>query len=212
MNINGSELISPYPCLAERLIDQASMIQIIGVIDDRMQRYVLGALTLIEMRLMEKNPEMREPITCHITSPGGYVPNAIAISEAMRSSPATIITRAAGQCHSAAVLIVASGSTGQRCAFPGTSFLLHPMTFFAAGSLELIESEAQEARRRVEAYWRTLASLTKLSVNELKKLDHEHTYLTAQQALKAGIIDFIIPLKKAEAKAKPKSKPKPKLE
>jgi len=106
----------------------------------------------------------------------------------------TIETVGLGKVMSAGVLLLASGTEGQRKIGRNCRVMIHSILGGSQGSLVSIENEIEEMRWIQERYIKCLAAETKLTERKIqamlkKQLD---IYLSAEQAVEYGIADIII--------------------
>lgn len=73
--------------------------------------------------LSDDNP--LKPIELYVSSYGGELDEAFALHDVTRTVKAPVHTCALGKCMSAAPLLVACGTRGERYATPSTTFMLH---------------------------------------------------------------------------------------
>lgn len=134
-----------------------------------------------------------EAITLLINSPGGEVPHALAIVQAMKACPVKVNTIAMGRVFSGGVIVLVAGHI--RKAFPRTLFMTHEFQNIkedGAGYRSL-----KRSRKSDDWTYETLVNhftdYTKLSVPEVrKKLLSTEFYFDENKAIKMGIIDKII--------------------
>jgi len=133
-------------------------------------------------------------ITLYITSPGGYIPVALAVYEFIRTKSIVLQTIAMGQVASSALLIFLAGK--RRIATANTTFFVHEITrswdsppHLASRELTRL-AEATVAEQKLMC--RLLAEETGLSEEQWQTLAEQQTYITAQQALEYGLVHKVI--------------------
>lgn len=134
-----------------------------------------------------------EPITLFINSPGGEIPHAFAIMQAMKACSAPIRTVALGRVYSAGVVVLIAGA--ERLAFRGTLFMTHEFHNIRQASSPY--STLKSLRTADDWTYLNLArhfqKHTKLPLDQVKKklLSVEY-YFDENEALKMGLIDSVI--------------------
>ena len=134
-----------------------------------------------------------EPVTLLINSPGGEVPHALAIVQAMEACPVEVNTIAMGRVFSGGVIILVAGHV--RRAFPRTLFMTHE--FQNTKEVSAGYRSLKRSRKSDDWTYETLvyhfSHYTKQLVSEVKKklLSTEY-YFDENEALKMGLIDEIV--------------------
>ena len=124
----------------------------------------------------------KSPIDLYISTQGGWYDYAFAIIDTFHAIDAPVNTNCIGGCYSAGLLIVASG-TGKRVGYQNAHFSAH----ISYGESEDTRAYAEQPDR-VNAY---LKRNTKLPEDWFPLEDDRSYYLTAQDAVKYDIIDFV---------------------
>jgi ATP-dependent Clp protease protease subunit len=98
-----------------------------------------------------------------------------------------------GQAASAAAVILAAGTKGKRLALPNSRILIHqPATEGGYGQSSDLEIQAREILRIRSLMEGMLASDTGQSVETISHDIERDKYLTADEAVKYGIVDEIL--------------------
>lgn len=132
-------------------------------------------------------------ISIYINSPGGSFTALTAIYDTMRFIKPDIQTVCLGQAASAAAVLLAAGTKGKRLALPNSRILIHqPATEGGYGQSSDLEIQAREIMRIRSLMEGMLASDTGQSVETISKDIERDKYLTAEEAVKYGIVDEIL--------------------
>jgi ATP-dependent Clp protease protease subunit len=158
------------PLLAQRVI------LVTTAINEKTAKEVIYKLFYLDA----KDPG--KPIDLYLRTEGGSLDDAFAIIDTIRSIKSPVNTYAIGGCSSAGTFILASG-TGRRYAYPTTIIMVHTKSI---KSSQCYSWETTD-KIRVEKFWTEEAKLP----NEWFPMKDREYYLTAQQAVKFGIIDEI---------------------
>ena len=133
------------------------------------------------------------PINIYINSPGGSFTALTAIYDTMRYIKPEIQTVCLGQAASAAAVILAAGTKGQRLALPNSRILIHqPATEGSYGQSSDLEIAAREILRIRSLMEQMLANDTGQTVEKISADVERDKYLTAEEAKEYGIIDDIL--------------------
>jgi len=161
-------------------------------VDDASANDIMAQL----LHLEHEDPD--RDITIYINSPGGSFTALMAIYDTMQFVRPDIQTVVLGQAASAAAVLLAAGTKGKRLALPNARVLIHQPategTYGQVSDLEIQANEIQRVRRLMET---TLAKHTGKSEEEVRQDVERDKILTADQALEYGIIDQVLPYRKA---------------
>ena len=137
--------------------------------------------------------EIKKPFKMYISTHGGIVSDMFSIIDIMGNikEDCEIQTIGIGKVMSAGVLILASGTKGQRKIGRNCRVMLHSVISGHHGSFPNIENEMKETKALRDMYFDYLCSCTKLTRNKIKKLllNNVDAYLSAEEAIKYGIAD-----------------------
>lgn len=147
--------------------------------------------------LQSMDPE--RPISMYINSPGGSFTALTAIYDTMRYVKPPVHTICLGQAASAAAVLLAAGTKGQRLALPNSRILIHqPATEGGYGQSSDLEIQAKEILRIRSLMENMLAENTGQSVEQISRDIERDKYLTVEEALEYGIIDDVLTSLKSE--------------
>ena len=156
--------------------------------------FVANAVVAQMLFLQMEDP--KKDISLYINSPGGSVTDGMAIYDTMNFLQCDIVTYCVGQAASMATLLLSAGTKGKRYALPNSRVMMHQPTGGATGQTSDISIAAKEILR-----WR--AQMNELIANHTNKTedeiaaDYERDFnLTANEAMKYGIVDKVIENKK----------------
>lgn len=135
-------------------------------------------------------PEDRIPIKIFIDTCGGDVQVMWSIVNAIKISKTPVYTICFCNALSAGAHILAAGH--KRYAFPGSTILVHSGSCQLEGNIEQVESAKKYfdgiAKRANEMFLKD----TKVSPKDLKRKGASDWYISAEDALKLGIVDAIV--------------------
>lgn len=135
-----------------------------------------------------------EDLTFVINSPGGSVDETNGLLDLLANVRMDIRTAGIGACSSAAAMLLSAGTKGKRVIGPSTMLMIHSYSWGAEGKHHdlVAHRKAQNISHDLEMkFWMIHSKYTKRCDIEKYLLRHEDTYLTAKEAVKHGIVDYI---------------------
>jgi ATP-dependent Clp protease, protease subunit len=186
----GYKRYDPYSKLFEERII------FLGVqIDDASADDVMAQLLCLESMDPDRD------ISIYINSPGGSYTAMTAIYDTMQFVKPDITTVCLGQAASAAAVLLAAGSAGKRYALPHARVLIHQPYTEGGDQGTDIEIQANELLRMRTEMEGIFARHTGRDVEQVRKDIERDKILTATDAVEYGIVDSVIPSRKASASA-----------
>ena len=140
-------------------------------------------------RLNDKDPQ--KPIDLLINSSGGNGYNADAIIALINSIEAPVNTICLGHALSGACEVLASG-TGKRSSYEFATLMFHQTLWEADGDITNLEIQAKQGQKFRDAQIELLHRCTGQDKRQLRTDIERDFYLSAQEALRYGLIDEII--------------------
>lgn len=156
-----------------------------GEISDPVADLVMAQMIFLEYEDPEKD------ITLYINSPGGSVSAGLAIYDTMRFIRPDVSTICIGQAASMGAILLAAGTAGKRFALPHSRIMIHQPSGGAGGQATDIAIHAKEIIRIKNTLSELLGKLTGKDPKTIHKDTDRDKYLTAEEALKYGIVDEI---------------------
>jgi ATP-dependent Clp protease, protease subunit len=154
-------------------------------IDDYTANLIIAQL----LHLQGEDPT--EKIDMYINSPGGVVSAGLAIYDTMQYIAPEVHTWCVGQAASIAAVLLAAGTPGHRAALPYCRILIHQPFGGVQGQATDIEIHAREILRIRGWLNNILSKHTGQSLEKIEQDTDRDYYMTAEEALSYGIIDFI---------------------
>lgn len=155
-------------------------------IDDVVANAVIAQLLFLD----SQNP--KEDIKMYINSPGGAVTSALAIYDTMQYVKAEVQTICIGMAASAAALLLASGKQGKRMVLPNSEVMIHQVLGGAQGQATDIDIHARHILKTRDRLNKILAKHTGQKLVKIEKDTERDYFMTAEEALKYGIVDKIV--------------------
>lgn len=155
-------------------------------IEDAMANAIIAQLLFLE----SQNP--KEDIKIYINSPGGVVTSALAIYDTMQYVRPDVQTICVGLAASGAALLLAAGKKGKRMILPNGEVMIHQVMGGAQGQATDVDIHARHILRTKDQLTKILASHTGQPVKKVEKDTERDYFMSADEALKYGIVDKII--------------------
>lgn len=133
-------------------------------------------------------------LTLYINSMGGDLYQAFALIDVMQSSSHPIRVIGIGSVMSAAFLIFASGTKGERFAAQNTSFMCHQFSSGTEAKYHDIKAEMKENESLNAKMVSILKEATGLPTAKVKAklLPASDVYLNADEVIELGVADYIL--------------------
>ena len=128
----------------------------------------------------------------YINSPGGVVTSGLAIYDTMQFVRPAVSTLCVGQAASMASLLLAAGQKDMRFALPNSRIMLHQPSGEFQGQASDILLHAQEILNLKKRLNEIYAKHTGCGIGKIEDALERDTFLTAEGAVKFGIVDQVI--------------------
>ena len=159
-------------------------------ITDGVANSVIAQLLFLQME------DPKKDVHIYINSPGGSLTAGMAIFDTMNFLSCDVVTYCVGQCASMATILLAAGTKGKRYSLPNSRVMIHQPYGGATGQARDVTIAANEILRWREKVNEILSKLTGNSVEKIAKDSDRDFFMTADEALKYGIVDKVIENKK----------------
>ncbi len=150
------------------------------------------ANTVIAQLLFLEKQDPKAPITMYINSPGGHVTAGLAIYDTMQYISCPVHTVSVWLSASMGSVILAGWAKGKRYALPHSEIMIHQPLGWAEGQATDIKLAAEHIIRTGNRLYTILAKHTGKKVVQVEKDCDRDNFMTAEEALKYGLIDKII--------------------
>ena len=169
-------------------------INLFGVVDTLMADLVTSELQYLDDKFKREEVPLDERIiTLQINSPGGSVSDGLAIYDTLNYIEARIRTVGLGMCASMGAFLLSAGTRGMRTATENCEILIHQPLGGASGQASDIIIAANHIERTRDRLNRILSANTGKPIKTIKKDCDRDKIMTAEEALKYGLIDVVIP-------------------
>ena len=153
-----------------------------------------ASLVVAQLLFLESEDPDRE-IHLYINSPGGSITDGMAIVDTINYIKCPVSTICVGLAASMGAVLLASGAKGKRFATPNAEILIH-QPLIAGGGLSgqttEIKIHADHMVKTREKLNKLLSERTGQDLATIEKDTERDNYMTAEEALKYGLIDGIM--------------------
>ena len=155
--------------------------------------HVTASLVIAQMLFLESEDPDKE-ISFYINSPGGSITDGMAIVDTMNYIKCPVSTICIGLAASMGSVLLACGAKGKRYATPNSEVLIHQPLISGglSGQTTEIKIHADHMVKTREKLNKLLSEKTGQSLEQIEKDTERDHYMTAEEALKYGLIDEII--------------------
>jgi ATP-dependent Clp protease protease subunit len=180
-----TELAISSSSLTDERLFKARTVIITGEINQKVAARVMAQLLALAV-------DSDDDITVFINSQGGHVESGDTIHDLVRFLAPRVKMVGTGWVASIAALIYVSVPRTDRFCLPNTRFLLHQPAGGAGGSASDIEIEAKEILKMRDRLNRRFAEQIGQPLEKIEEDTQRNFWLTAEDAVKYGIVGKII--------------------
>ena len=152
---------------------------------------------IVAQLLFLESEDPDKDIHLYINSPGGSITDGMGIVDTMNYIKCPVSTICVGLAASFGAVLLANGEKGRRFATPNSEILIHQPLIGGQGGG--ISGQATEIKIHADHMIRTREKLNKLlsdrtgqSIETIERDTERDHYMTAEEALKYGLIDGIM--------------------
>jgi len=189
-NVNLYDQYGPYQRYRQMSLDdmllENRIVFLIGEIS-----YARAAEVIMKMLYLD-NLKRNSEISLYINSPGGTVDDTMAIYDTIRFVSSPVATYCIGRAQSGAAVILAAGTKGKRHALPHAKVMLHQPWGGVTGQAADIKIQAEEILKAKKMINEILSKHTGQPVEKIAAETERDRYMTAEEALKYGLIDEVL--------------------
>ena len=153
-----------------------------------------ASLVVAQLLFLESEDPDKE-IHLYINSPGGSITAGMAIVDTINYIKCPVSTICIGMAASMGAVLLACGAKGKRMATPNAEIMIHQPLIGGGG----LSGQATDVKIHADHLVRTRTKLNKLlsektgqSLEVIERDTERDNYMTAEDALKYGLIDQII--------------------
>jgi ATP-dependent Clp protease protease subunit len=147
---------------------------------------------IVSQLLFLESEDPKKDITLYINSPGGSVTAGLAIIDTMNFIKCDVSTVCMGMAASMGSMILSCGAKGKRFILPNAEVMIHQPSGGAEGMASDIEISAKQILKIRSNMNKLLAKNTGQKLEKIEKDMDRDFFMTAEEAVKYGIVDKII--------------------
>ena len=152
--------------------------------------------TIVQAQLMFLDSTDKNDITMHIDSPGGSVKSGLSMVDVMEYINCDIRTVNTGMAASMGSVLLGAGTKGKRSSLRFSKTMLHQTSGGAGGNIQDARINMIEWEKTNNVLFELLGGFCGKSAEQVMKDATRDLWLSADEALKYGIIDEVVKTKK----------------
>ena len=157
-----------------------------------------AAVVVAQMLFLEAEDPGKD-IHLYINSPGGEISSGMAIYDTMQYIKCDVSTICIGMAASMGAFLLAGGTKGKRMALPNAEIMIHQPSGGSRGQATEIEIAAKHILKLKGSLNKILSENTGQPIEKVAEDTERDNWMSADEALKYGLIDSVV-VKRAEAK------------
>ena len=162
------------------------VIFLVGPINDGMANLIVAQLLFLESETPDKD------IHLYINSPGGSVSAGMAMYDTMQFIKPDVSTLCTGLAASMGSFLLAAGAKGKRFCLPNSRVMIHQPSGGFSGQASDIEIHAKEVLYLKRKLNEMLAQHTGQSIETIERDTDRDNFMSAEDAVKYGLIDKVL--------------------
>ena len=151
----------------------------------------LASLVVAQLLFLDAEDNEKD-INLYINSPGGSVTAGLAIYDTMNYIKSDVSTICVGMAASMGAILLSSGAKGKRFALPNAEIMIHQPLGGMEGQASDIMIHADHMQRTKDKLNNILTLNTGKKLSVIEKDTDRDNYMTAEEAVKYGLIDQVI--------------------
>lgn len=159
---------------------------LVGEVNEATANLIVAQFLFLE----SENPD--KDISFYINSPGGSVSAGLAIYDTMQFIKPDVSTMCVGQAASMGALLLTAGAKGKRFCLPNSRVMIHQPLGGFRGQASDIEIHAKEILYLKQRLNEIMAHHSGQSVDTVSKDTDRDNFLSAEQAVKYGLVDKVL--------------------
>ena len=168
------------------------VIFMVGQVEDHMANLVVAQMLYLE----SENPD--KDIHLYINSPGGSVTAGMSIYDTMQFIKPNVSTMCIGQACSMGAFLLNAGAEGKRFCLPNSRVMIHQPSGGAQGQATDIQIQANNIQETKDRLNRIMAKHTGQTVEKIAQDTERDNFMSADEAVKYGLIDKVLESRNAE--------------
>lgn len=150
-----------------------------------------ASLIIAQMLFLEAE-DPKKDIMLYINSPGGSVYDGLGIYDTMSHLKCDVATIGVGMQASMGAFLLSSGTKGKRSLLPHSTVMIHQPSAGTRGKVTDMEIDLREGIRLKKLLNEIYSKNTGQKVETIEKDSDRDNWMTANEAVKYGLVDQII--------------------
>ncbi|HNZ41720.1 MAG TPA: ATP-dependent Clp endopeptidase proteolytic subunit ClpP [Bacteroidales bacterium] len=163
-------------------------------VDDYVANIIQAQLLFLE------SADAKKDIQIYINSPGGSVYAGLGIYDTMQYISSDVATICTGMAASMSAVLLCAGAKGKRTGLKHSRILIHQPMGGAEGQASDIEITAREIQKLKKELYEIIATHSGQTFQKIWKDADRDYWMTAEEALKYGMIDEVLSSKNKNGK------------
>jgi len=160
------------------------------ILSEEVNHVTASLITAQFLFLEAEDPD--KDIQFYINSPGGSVSDGMMIYDTMQHIKPDVQTIGMGMAASMGSFLLAAGAKGKRFILPNAEVMIHQPSSGTQGQASDIEIAAKHIIKMREKLNRLMSDMTGQKIEVIEKDMDRDNWMTAEEALKYGIVDHIM--------------------
>jgi len=152
---------------------------------------VTASLVVAQLLFLESEDPNKD-IHLYINSPGGSVTAGMAIYDTMNYIKCDVCTTCIGMAASMGAFLLSGGAKGKRYALPNAEIMIHQPSGGAQGQATDINIVAEHILKTKHKLNKIMAENTGQPIEVIERDTERDNYMSAEEAMKYGLIDHVI--------------------
>ncbi|OQA84092.1 MAG: ATP-dependent Clp protease proteolytic subunit [Lentisphaerae bacterium ADurb.Bin242] len=157
---------------------------------------------IIAELLFLQSEDPKKDIDMYICSPGGSVTAGLAIYDVMQILSCDVKTYCVGQAASMGAVLLCAGARGKRYSLPNSRIMIHQPWGGTQGTAADIDIQAKEILKLRQKLNGILSFHSGVPLSRISKDTDRDFFMSAEEAVKYGIIDHVLPHRERPAETK----------
>ncbi len=155
-------------------------------IDDHVANAVIAQMLFLQMQ------DPKKDIHIYINSPGGSVTAGLAMYDTMQFLTCDVNTYCIGICASMGAVLLTAGTKGKRFCLPNSHVMIHQVSGGAQGTASDVERTVKFMYGLKGRLNKILSHHTGKTEKQVEKDADRDNYMTAEEAVKYGLVDKVL--------------------
>ena len=157
-----------------------------GTVDDASANLIVAQMLFLQF------DDPKRDIHLYINSPGGSVPDGMAIYDTMHYITCDVATYCIGMAASMGATLLAAGTKGKRHALPHAEVMIHQVLGGARGPATDMHIRTKNLLRWKQTLNNLLAKHTGQPLEKIEKETDRDNFMNAMEAMEYGLVDLVL--------------------